>query len=282
MPSRPPSFKSPIKSPPGDYAQTRADRQPWQRNYTSRRWRTIREQQLRNSPLCAECLRANPPRVTAANVVHHVEQHHGEDEAFWNGPLESVCKSCHDREIQSRERTDSVNRSGAELSRPGWLTKATIPMTIVCGPPGAGKSTYVRKHAHPHDRIICFDQIAKELFPPIKGGVGTRPELSGTLIRDILRKRNQAIAECTTPHAPTLWHGAWVILVEPRGQHRMWWHTTLGARVVVLPTPPSLCMVRCELDTLAGDRRRGDAIRYIGTWWSMYTRAPCDVVGQWV
>ena len=282
MPTRPPSFRPSYTPPAGDdYARTRADRQPWQRNYKLQRWRNIRHVQLMHFPLCAECLRATPQRVTAANVVHHIEQHHGDDDAFWNGPLESVCKPCHDREIQSRERITTLKRTGASASKPEWLTKATIPFTVVCGPPGAGKSHYVRTHARAGDRIICFDTIASELFPTRKGA---RPLLGGSMLHDVLRRRNEQISECTTAYARSHWQAAWLTMTAPRAQDRTWWHTTLGARVLLLPTPSSVCRARIELDAIAGDVRRPEATAYVDVWWSLHTKAACDVIvdaGEW-
>jgi hypothetical protein len=37
------------------------------------------------------------------------------------------------------------------------------PNTLVCGPPCAGKTTWVRDNAPPDAPIICYDTIAKEL-----------------------------------------------------------------------------------------------------------------------
>jgi predicted kinase len=38
-----------------------------------------------------------------------------------------------------------------------------VTITIVCGPPCAGKSTYVEQHAQPGDTVIDYDLIAREL-----------------------------------------------------------------------------------------------------------------------
>lgn len=63
--------------------------------YHTARWRKLRLQQLRKDPLCAACLRDN--YVKAATVAHHLEDHRGDYNLFFNSPLESLCKQCHDR-----------------------------------------------------------------------------------------------------------------------------------------------------------------------------------------
>jgi 5-methylcytosine-specific restriction enzyme A len=62
--------------------------------YQTARWRMYRKQQLQNHPLCAACLVDN--HVKAARVVHHVYDHGGDEYKFFNSPLESLCKRCHD------------------------------------------------------------------------------------------------------------------------------------------------------------------------------------------
>ena len=65
--------------------------------YHTARWRKRRLQQLRTFPLCAACLQNN--HVKAATVAHHLEDHRGDYNLFFNSPLESLCKQCHDNII---------------------------------------------------------------------------------------------------------------------------------------------------------------------------------------
>jgi hypothetical protein len=43
---------------------------------------------------------------------------------------------------------------------------------VVTGPPAAGKTTYVREHAHPADIVIDLDRIAHALMPESAGKAG--------------------------------------------------------------------------------------------------------------
>jgi len=66
-----------------------------------RRWRKRREQQLRDHPLCARCVEMGI--VKAARIADHVTPHRG-DPALFEGPLQSLCKECHDSAKQSQEK----------------------------------------------------------------------------------------------------------------------------------------------------------------------------------
>ena len=68
-----------------------------QRGYNSR-WRTVSKMYLREHPLCEceECVKAR--KHTTANVVHHVIEHHGNYELFWDQDnWQAMNKKCHDR-----------------------------------------------------------------------------------------------------------------------------------------------------------------------------------------
>ena len=111
MPVKPPVFRSAYAPAPGDYERQR-DKVPWRRWYKLQRWINLRLAQLRKSPLCAECMRAQPSRVTAADTVHHMLPHRG-DYVLFHDPmnLESVCTRCHNSIIQSREATGGGSKS---------------------------------------------------------------------------------------------------------------------------------------------------------------------------
>lgn len=78
----------------------RKERLPW---YSTVRWQKRRAYQLAIQPLCAWCLEKQPPEVKAAEVVHHLLPHLDE-QAFWFGPLVSLCKQCHDSTAQQIEK----------------------------------------------------------------------------------------------------------------------------------------------------------------------------------
>lgn len=62
---------------------------------------------------------------------------------------------------------------------------------VISGPPGAGKSTWIRAHAKPRDLVIDFDLIAQAIAGP---GVDARA-YSRTLEKVVHRMRFAAIRE---------------------------------------------------------------------------------------
>lgn len=74
----------------------------------------IRAAQLAAHPLCQRHLRRG--RAVCASKAHHVERHNGDEQKFFAGPFESLCKACHDSDVQSEERTGYSRKIGED----GW------------------------------------------------------------------------------------------------------------------------------------------------------------------
>lgn len=89
----------------------------WKHLYSTTRWRNLRAAVLREHPLCQRHLRFSPPRYVPATVVHHLEPHRGDRDKFFGGPLEALCKACHDGAVQAAEARglaydEDINASG--------------------------------------------------------------------------------------------------------------------------------------------------------------------------
>lgn len=69
--------------------------------YSLARWKRRRLDQLSGEPTCRFCRLQG--FITAATVADHVEPHRFDEEAFWNGDLQSLCKPCHDTHKQRLE-----------------------------------------------------------------------------------------------------------------------------------------------------------------------------------
>lgn len=259
---------------------------PWRGWYNLARWRALRLRVFtRDLFTCQwqDCGRIEGD--TSRLVADHREPHKGDPRLFWDEEnVQTLCKTCHDKAKQTEER--AVRMGGGmvapasattpgKMSRPAWFRRAHVPLTVVCGPPGAGKSTYVRENAGPGDLIICFDQLAVELL----GGAGRiRPQadLSASQIADVLRVRNERLGDLMRAKAKAKWPAAWLIVSEPNPQDRTWWAETTGASIVVLATPPDECRRRIAADAAAGDQRGAKVSALVDAWWRAYAPARCD------
>jgi 5-methylcytosine-specific restriction enzyme A len=78
----------------------------------SYKWQKRARLQLMQEPCCRLC--AQEGRVTAAEVVDHIEPHKGDINKFY-GPLQSLCKWHHDSVKQQMER--QIERNGFSFSK---------------------------------------------------------------------------------------------------------------------------------------------------------------------
>ena len=71
--------------------------------YGTRKWRNRRAHQLRIEPLCRLCL-AEGRGPVPATVADHITAWRGDVNAFWLGPLQSLCTHCHESRKKFREK----------------------------------------------------------------------------------------------------------------------------------------------------------------------------------
>jgi 5-methylcytosine-specific restriction enzyme A len=95
---------------------------PWDAWYKTPRWKRVARHQLRRSPWCKECHERGVLGVPA-QVVDHVMPHHGNQISFWFGPLQSLCKPCHD----SRKKFVESRGFDNEIGPDGWPTDSRHP-----------------------------------------------------------------------------------------------------------------------------------------------------------
>lgn len=222
------------------------------------RWRIL----VRDLFTCRMCkrLEVHAERL----VVDHREPHNGDPLLFWDeGNLQALCKPCHDGTKQSMDRTGQI-----ASFFPKWLKPSIIPLTIVCGPPASGKSTYAALHAEQGDLIIDLDVIASGL-----SGEPLHTWDKDMWLHPALFRRNDLLGSLARP---SLHRAAWFIVAEPKAEHRKWWADHLKPRsVVVMETPEAQCMANAKQDIDRDQRRTADAI---ASWWSTYTRRAGEMI----
>ncbi|WP_326659602.1 AAA family ATPase [Streptomyces sp. NBC_00385] len=215
-------------------AHTRAD---WRWVYDDKRWPPLRDQVLSEEALCrAGCGR--PP-----GVVDHIRPHRGDEQlAFDRANLQAMCKPCHD------------SKTAVETGFAGGGPKRLAPakVTLVCGPPCSGKTTYVRDRAQPGDLVVDWDALAQALGSPHPW------DHPAPLTPFIAEARDAVTARLGRSHAV---ENAWLIATAPRDADRQRL-APAGATVVVLATDEDECVRRARQDS-----RPAGTIEAIESWW---------------
>lgn len=240
------------------YDAQRAETQAWRAWYGLARWKRLRLMVLqRDGYVCRKTgvLLAGKYPADDSAVVDHVAPHRGDPELFWNmDNLQSLSKKYHDSVKQALERAGQV-----AAIHPKWLKPSAIPLTIVCGPAGSGKSTWVAERAQPGDTVIDLDTIAHELTGEPVHGWDRERWLNAALFR-----RNDMLGDLSREARPV---SAWFIVSEPKARHRDWWQQTLHPRsIVVLATREVVCIERVRQRD--GDTRSVEDS--IVRWWLDY------------
>lgn len=119
---------------------------------------------------------------------------------------------------------------------PEWLKPSAIPLTIVCGPPCAGKTSYVREHKQVGDRIIDLDLIRMQLKPGYRPWGGQ----DWPLLERAIKLRNALLAQLAKAKSGR----AWFIVGAPSASERNWWQTKLGGEIVLLNPGADECRLR--------------------------------------
>lgn len=244
--------------------KTRDRDREWRQWYGTARWQALRERVLaRDLYKCQATgvLLIGKYPADDSPVVDHIKPHRGDPDLFWDETnLRAVSKAWHDSIKQSMER------GGLPSYHPDWLRPSTIPLTIICGPPASGKTTWVRNHAQPDDIIIDLDMIASEL-----AGVETHGWDRDTYLNPAIYRRNDLLGRLSRPND---WRAAWFIVGEPKATWRAWWQRKLQPqRIVVMETPEAECVRRVKSDPQRPYQGNTDAIT---RWWFEYDRRQGD------
>lgn len=187
----------------------------------------------RDSYLCQVCLAVG--RVTPAHAVDHIvpKANGGTDDP---NNLQSICKPCH----TTKTAVESAMTGGPAASEPTWLKRPTIPVMVVCGAPGSGKSYYVTQHAGQRDLVLDLDVIAAELFKlPLY-----RASYEQMMVA--MRYRNSMLSSLAGRDAGYV--KAWLIVTAGSPAKRAFWRDQYGAELVVMPTSKAECVERIKQD----------------------------------
>lgn len=144
----------------------------------------------------------------------------------------------------------------------------TRQVTVVCGPPCAGKSTWVARHAEPGDTVLDIDVLAKLCGSDRDHGH------EGRFYRAAQDEYDQLCAMVRTSNV-----NAWVIRGAPEPTARKKLAEAVGAtRIVVLLPPRGVLLARALERDGRIDGTATDTMRAITKWHRRYRPAPGDEV----
>lgn len=147
-----------------------------------------------------------------------------------------------------------------------------MTVTLVCGPPAAGKSTYVVERAKPGDLIVDWDDILAALSGSPKyvrhDDLILYANVARKAVERVLLKRTQA------QRSPVVGiHGgvpnAWLIRSAPSRKERADFRVGYGANIVILETSEAECVrrIRADVARAAIAEAQVDAV---AQWWFDY------------
>lgn len=199
-------------------------------------WRAVRRQYLAAHPGCQ-----HEGCTAAATEVHHVQSVASRPDLrlHWSN-LSGLCRHHHSA-ITARTQSFGMSAEARARTWPADLRPSAIPLTIVCGAPGSGKSTWVREHAGPHDVVIDLDAIKAELAGCAI--YSAEPRWTGPALEERNRMLRQigSMLPIEGPHA-------FFIVSAPEPAEQQWWQRQLGGTVHVMDTDEAMCIARINAD----------------------------------
>jgi len=141
-----------------------------------------------------------------------------------------------------------------------------MKVTIVAGPPAAGKSTYVAKRKGWNDLVVDLDLI----YAALTGGTVGSDKPQGLLAYALIAR--DAILENLDKGEA---YNTWVVTCAADRARREEMARKLGAEVVVLETSQSECSRRINADPQRRKARKqwGELVK---RWWDTYKRTHDD------
>lgn len=214
-------------------------------------WEKLRVLVLqRDAGLCQPCWQSG--RLTVANIVDHkTPKAEGGTDDLDN--LQVICRACHTLKTAG----ESARGGKGVQFEPDWLPAPVVPVVVVCGPPGCGKSTYVMERAASTDLVLDVDVIAADLFGLALYHANRDQRMAA------IRYRNKMLA--ALGEAACSYSKAWLIVTAGSHAKREFWRGKYR-ELVVMNTPKLECVERVKNDSRRPEDAKRYAIRAIYEW----------------
>lgn len=219
---------------------------------TGRRLQTMRERLFAENPLCVECER-NGLVMLATQRDHVIPLAEGGTDDDDN--VQGLCKPCHD--AKSRQESARGRHGPVVVSMlPDWLPVPSVPVVVVCGPPGSGKSTYVVGLAAVGDLVLDIDEMAAK--------ISGKPLYHASYDERMLaiRDRNTLLGSLGKP---VPFAKVWLIVTAGTPRQRAFWRAKYG-ELIQMATPLTECIDRVNADDRRPTEAKQRAIEAIRAW----------------
>ncbi|MFK5976902.1 MAG: HNH endonuclease [Sulfurovum sp.] len=224
--------------------------------YHSANWNKIRKKVLMNEPICRQCTRS-----ISSHIDHIIPIKRGGCKTCLDN-LQALCSSCHSYKTSKEDI----------LNRPYWLPTPKIPVLIISGASGSGKSFLANKLSNNRILVIDLDVVRSKILGK---DIYCWSELDG--LEESLLERNRLLASLSAPNISKEFDSAIFIISAPKKETREWWSRTLKADIILLLISKSLCR-----DRIDNDERRRDKEEYfkkiIDKWFIAYTKSSIDYI----
>ncbi len=157
---------------------------------------------------------------------------------------------------------------GQKARIPDWIRPSAIPLTIVCGAPGSGKSTYVASNQGSNDLVIELDGILAELSGKPVHQIDKYP-----WIGEALDRRNVLLDSLAYESTHDR---AWFIVSAPAAtDRRRWRELLLPECIVVMETSLDECIRRIDADKTRHCKESDK--QHAVKWWNYYIPLDSDL-----
>lgn len=169
-----------------------------------------------------------------------------------------LCGSCHTTKTAAARKIREAKKEPNAIR----YAHTRMDITLVCGPPRAGKNTYVTGNMRKGDLVLDLDAIwaALSLTPSHEA-----PESNFVFACEA----RDAIYARIAQGSPQPGHRGWIISQAPTSRQRHDLSEKVGAtRIVIIATPEAECIRR--LSSSNDPRPHGEMQQAIQRWWSEY------------